>query len=356
MKILYQFPSTNTIYAGRTIFNGYKNAFLDLGHEFRALTSLDNSRDIFEEFCPDIFITSLTAYYIKFLDLGALFRQKKAGMKVFINTPLWNSPFSPRRLNENTSLSSNKDMLKLIQGGVGDAYFNVCEKDTQPMDGFAKETGQIHRTLPLAADVVSLVPKFNEAFRADISFIGTYLPNKRPFFDKQVFPLREKYSVRLYGQDWTLSDRALGWIQRGGQYLNIPFLGAIRKPKLNLSDEGDIYNSSIISLNIHEDFQKIHGSDCNERTFKIPLSGGFEITDNVKCIHKYFVDNKEIIIAKTRSDWFEKIDYFMRNPDKRLSIIEAGRNRVLTSHTYHHRVNEMLGWYIPSKNGGENEY
>lgn len=34
MKILYQVLDVNTIYAGRTIFNGYKNAFEDLGHTF----------------------------------------------------------------------------------------------------------------------------------------------------------------------------------------------------------------------------------------------------------------------------------------------------------------------------------
>ena len=137
----------------------------------------------------------------------------------------------------------------------------------------------------------------------------------------------------------------MGWVQRGGQYFNIPYIRSLQKPKLSFNEEGDIYASSTISINIHEDYQRKFGGDCNERTFKIPVSGGFEITDDVACIRKYFIEGKEIIIAKNRNDWFEKIDYYIKNTDKRLPVIEAGRKRVLKEHTYHNRVNQMLAMY-----------
>lgn len=50
MRIVYHLPSIYNIYAQRTIYNGFKNAFTDLGHEFFTFTSddkLENSwRDI----------------------------------------------------------------------------------------------------------------------------------------------------------------------------------------------------------------------------------------------------------------------------------------------------------------------
>ena len=344
MKVLYQFPSIATIYAGRTIYHGYKNAFIDLGHEFHTLTADDDSRHVLETLQPDILITSLSSYYLKFLDIDAVRARKQAGMRVFVNTPLWNSPFSKLHINETASLSSNQGHIRLIRSGIGDIYYNVCEQGSALMEGFEETTGYKHKTLPLAADKIALKPIFDERFQADVSFIGTYLPEKRYLFDDRVIPLGKRYNLKLYGQDWTWGDRMLGWAQRGGQYLNIPLLSTIRKPKLKLEDEAKIYASSTVSINVHEDFQKNFGTDCNERTFKIPFSGGFEITDDVACIRKYFKEDEEIVIAKNRDDWFDKIEFFIRNPEERISIIDAGKRRVLAEHTYHHRVSEMLRW------------
>lgn len=213
------------------------------------------------------------------------------------------------------------------------------------MAGLEKTTGFKHYTILLAADKTMHFPEYSDKFRADISYIGTYLPEKRRFLKEQVFPLKKRYDVKIYGQGWTFFDRVKGFTQKVGQYFNIPYLRSLQKAKLNLEDERKIYSSSTISINIHEDYQKRFGGDCNERTFKIPICGGFEITDDVACIRKYFEEGKEIIIAKNRNDWFEKIDYYMKNPDKRLPIIEAGRKKVLEKHTYHNQVEQIINIY-----------
>jgi spore maturation protein CgeB len=199
-----------------------------------------------------------------------------------------------------------------------------------------------YHTIPLAADHAIVYPEPAEKFRADISFIGTYLAQKRRFFAEQVFPLSRKYDLRLYGQDWTRLARARSWLQKAGQYFNVPGLRSLQKPSLALEDERRIYASSVVSINIHEDYQRRYGGDCNERTFKIPLAGGFEITDDVACIRKYFRAGEEIVVAENLSDWFEKIDHYIRNPGERLAIIEAGRRRVLAEHTYVHRARRLL--------------
>lgn len=346
MKILYQIPSLDTIYAGRTIYNGYKNAFLDLGHQFETLTADDDMEQRFDEFQPDIFFTSLSAYYLKFLKLDIVKKHKNRGMKVFVNMPFWHSPVSKLRINESPSLSQNSEHINLIRSGnFGDVHYNVCESDDLRMAGFEAVIGYKHYTIPLAADKIILKSIFEEKFQADISFVGTYLATKKAFFKKNIFPLAKKYNLRIYGQDWTAVDRALGWVQRGGQYFNIPGLRSIRKPKLELGDEAKIYNSTLISLNIHEDYQKKFGGDCNERTFKIPFCDGFEITDDVACIRKYFKEGVEIVIAKNETEWFEKIDYYIKNPEKRLPIIEAGQKRVAAGHTYHNRVQQFINIY-----------
>jgi len=345
MKILFQAPSLNTIYAARTIYYGYKHAFEDMGHAFQVLTADDNANEVIATFKPDILFTSMSKYYMKYLDPEIIKKYKKQ-MKVFVSIGFWNSPLSRIRVNETPSISQNKKFIDLIKAGnYGDIYYNVCEQGDQRMNGFQKSTGNHPYTVLLAADKTIHYFDYDKKYKADISFVGTNLPDKANFLRQQVFPLKKKYDLRLYGQDWSNSDKLLGFAQRVGQYFNIPYIKSLQKPKLNLEDERKIYSSSTISLNIHENYQRKFGGDCNERTFKIPLCGGFEITDDVACIRKYFVGGKEIIIAKNKNDWFDKIDYYIKNPKMRLSIIEAGKKRVLKDHTYHNRVNQLIEIY-----------
>lgn len=346
MRVLYHVFIANTIYAGRTIFNGYKNAFEDLGHTFRLISKNDNLDREVDEFKPDILFTFLGSKSFKFYNIPLFKKIRKRGIKVFVNLSYWNSPFSKLRINESSSLSKNKEVIKIIRSNnFGDVYYNACEQDDLRMEGFTETTGYNFYTIPLAADKLQHFPEYSSNFKADISYIGTNLPGKREFMRKNVFPLQKKYNLRIYGQDWNFKDKITGVIHKTACYLNIPFLNNIQKPMLQISDERKIYSSSIISINVHEDFQRKYGGECNERTFKILACGGFEICDDVACIKKYFKEGKEIIIAEDENDWREKIQYFIRNPDKRLSIIEAGKKRVLKDHTYHNRVEQFIRIY-----------
>lgn len=343
LNVVYHFPSPHTLNAGRTIFAGYKNAFEDLGHTFVPFTAQDSQAELFERVQPDVFLTSLTPYNLKYLDLTLLKDWKQRGMKVSVVIPFWKSPLSKLRINETPSISEIPAYRELISSGdFGDMYHNICEAGDPRMNGFEEVTGYKHHTLLLAADKTLHFPEPTETFQADISYIGTYLPEKREYFRQAVFPLAQQYDLKLYGQDWTWVNRQLGFFQKVGQYFNIAFLQTLRKPSLGLDDERRIYSSSTISLNIHEAYQREFGGDCNERTFKIPACGGFEITDDVACIRKYFRDGEEIIIAKDIEDWFDKIAYYIRYPEKRLPIIEAGRKKVLEEHTYHNRVHQII--------------
>lgn len=345
MKILSFIPHLNITPAGVTIYTGYKNAFTKLGHEYKFMTAADNQEKIYKEYIPDILFTSFNKYILKYLDLDLLKNQKNNGMKVFVNTPFWTSPLD-NRINESASLSKNTEYINLIKSGdFGDVYYNISEPEDLRMKGFEKATGYKHITMPLAVDSQINFYEYDEKFKADISYIGTNLPGKREFFKQNVFPLKSKYDVKLYGQDWTLIDKTKNFARKVSQYFNIPYIKNIHKLPLMLEDERKIYSSSTISINVHEDYQKKYGSDCNERTFKIPACGGFEITDDVACIRKYFKAGKEIVIAENRDDWFDKVHYYLKYPEKREKIVDLGRKRVLKDHTYYNRVDSFVKIY-----------
>lgn len=343
MNVVYQIPFLDTLNAARTIYNGYKNAFEDSGHLFLPFTAEDNLEELFEKIQPNIFITSLHKISFRFFDINLLKKYRKRGLKVFINIPFWQNYLRELRINESPGLKTNNYFLSLIKSdSFFDFYFSYAESNDPRFEGFTKETGHKIHTIPLAADKRILFQDFDEKFKADISFLGTYLPGKIKFFKTMVFPLKARYDLKIYGQDWYFYQRLLSWAQKFGQFFNLPYLKSIQKLRLNLEDERKIYSSSVVSINIHEEHQLKFGGDCNERTFKIPLAGGFEITDNVACIRKYFKEGEEIIIAKNLDDWFEKINYYIKNPEKRIPVINAGRKKVLAEHTYHNRVNQIV--------------
>lgn len=342
LNILYQIPSLETVYAGRFIFEGYKGAFEGLGHRFRSLTSSDNPAEILEDFRPDIFISSLNKYSLKFLDLELLKKYRKAGLVFFNQIRPWKNQTDQFGAQ---ALESKPELVKLIKDGLaGDVFFHWLEQDDPAMKGFTEATGYPFHTILLAADTKKYFYEHDENYQADISFVGSLLPSKREFVKKHLFPLRKKYDVKIYGSDWTLSNRLLGYVQKAGQYFNIKPLKHIRKLPLPVDDERKVYSSSTISLNIHEDHQRKFGSDFNERTLKIIACGGFEICDNVKVVRKYF-DEGELVVAENTGDWFEKIDYYLRHPEKRTPIIEAGQRKILKEHTYHSRAKQVVRIY-----------
>lgn len=348
MRIAYYVPNPETISAGRTILHGYLNAWRSLGHTTEIYTPNKKLEGFFHDYKPDIFFTGLSKYYLKYLDAGLLHKLKNQYQtKVFVSLPFWKSPLSKFRLNETPGLAHQSDLITIIKEGTfGDVYTSICPQNDERMDGFEEETGIKYHTLLLAADSTVLKYCFDTQYKSDVAFLGTYLPEKRRLFREWVDPLKKEFSVRYYGQDWTLQDRIIGMFSKLGQYYNINFLRYLQKPKLSFEDEARIYSSTLVSINIHEEYQRRYGNDCNERTFKIPACRGFQIVDDVACIRKYFKEGEEIVIAKDKDDFQEKVRHFIKYPDERLPIMNKAFERVNREHTYHHRVKQLIGIYL----------
>jgi spore maturation protein CgeB len=344
MRIAYHMPAATTVYAQRTIYNGFRRAFEDLGHDFLTFTAGSDPRGWFEEQAPDLFVTNVHFFYRKQLDLPWLqtFRSR-SGMVMLTKTDFWNPLEQRLRLNESRSMREDGALVRMMQAGtLGDAFFHVVEAGDGRMAGFEETIGYPLHTIPLAADATTMTQaRVEERFSAAASYIGTNSPAKRDALEQLVLPLRSR-GLRLYGQDWTRVDRMKGHLQRVGQYFNLPGLRSLQKPALRLEDEGSVYASSLINVNVHEWHQVRYGGDCNERTFKVPLAGGFQLVDGVACIARYLEPGREVVMAESTDDWFAKFDHYVRNPDQRLPIIEAGRRRVLSEHTYHQRAQQML--------------
>lgn len=339
MKVLFHIPSVETVYAMRSIYHGFKNAFNHSGDVFKTLDQNVKFERILNEFKPDLFITSSHYWYRKQIDFKILNIFRKKGMFVLVKVDFWNSPFSKFKINEAKALKDDYDLINLIKrDNFGDAYYHNVEQNDPRMAGFYKGTGRNFYTIPLACDSFMFNGlKKNNKYASDICFIGTNLNSKKIFFKKNLKKLRKYYNTKVIGQDWTTKDQILGHLQKFGQYYNIKYMKTLRKPKLQLIEEGMYYFNSKICLNVHEDYQLNYGGDCNERTFKIPFCSGFQLVDKVKCIEKYF-DNQELTFYENDDDLFEKINFFLNQTDKRLKMIEKAKKKIIQHHTYLNRV------------------
>jgi len=332
MKILYYLPYPKGLGADYWIYEGWKYAFKDLGHQFFKVTEYDNLRDKVIEVNPDIFFVA---------NLGKIVIQHKECLKWIRNhgTKIFLIVYWPLRKKE-VEIIKNEE--------VADVYFG--EREPESMKEFEEQTGRKYYLIPQAANKRWHFPtKPVEKYQYDILFIGAYLPKKKKMFKEILLPLTKKYKVGIFGPYWTLKDNTLRAIQKfcrtikfkgGADFINeIRFRTVIPSPK----EQNKLYSSSKICLNFHE--READGSQphyiLTQRTFLIPACGGFEICDYVPALRKYF-DEDEVVMAKDKDDWFKKIEYYLSHEEERKKIQEKGTKRALKDHTYHNRVKQVI--------------
>jgi spore maturation protein CgeB len=80
----------------------------------------------------------------------------------------------------------------------------------------------------------------------------------------------------------------------------------------------------------------------NIRTFEVAGCGAFQICEHRDALGDLFEIDKEIVTFKNIDDLVEKIEHYLKNPDKRKKIADAGQRRVYRDHTYKKRLSFLL--------------
>jgi spore maturation protein CgeB len=155
--------------------------------------------------------------------------------------------------------------------------------------------------------------------------------------------------MKLYGPGWTIRDktlRAAGYAARRIGLNGLNDWASKRRVTVPAEEENQLYSSAKICINLHEARQawNINHVILNERTFKIPACGGFEVMDFVQpesVLSNYFTES-EMVCAKDEKDWFEKIDYYLTHDREREEIKKHGTDRALLDHLYTNRAKAIL--------------
>jgi len=98
------------------------------------------------------------------------------------------------------------------------------------------------------------------------------------------------------------------------------------------------YNLSKININILRDDVENDYLTINSRFFEILGSGSFMVSSEIKGIHELFEINKEIVIARSREEMVELVEYYLNNEEERLKIANRGYEKAIKYHTIEKRA------------------
>jgi len=102
------------------------------------------------------------------------------------------------------------------------------------------------------------------------------------------------------------------------------------------------FNESRICLNLSNPWHHNTMPQIKGRHFEIPQVGGFQLCTPADDLESYFVEDKEIVIARSIGELVEKARYYLDHEQEREIIAEAGYQRMLKEHQWHHRLEALF--------------
>jgi len=191
---------------------------------------------------------------------------------------------------------------------------------------------QVHY-LPMAADPelhrpLVLSPEEQAEFGADVAFVGAGYVNRRRLLPRLV---GKGWTFKLWGDEWNGAEDLVPVLQRGGA-------------RIDTETCVKVFNATAINLNLHSydgDGLDPQADFVNPRTFELAACGTFQLVDRRALLPELFAPD-ELVTFSSPDELLAQIETWRHEPDTRAAMARAARRRVLESHTYVHRMKELL--------------
>lgn len=180
--------------------------------------------------------------------------------------------------------------------------------------------------LPLAGNLVRALPPTCSTM-TDVAMVANF-GHRQGVMRRLIEPLFKR--LDLLG----CSYQAFGdniW-QLAGLNYNGPLVGDVSKL-------AHIYGTAKVCPNVHTERQVGQQTWVNERSFMIPLCGGFMVTDN-PLTHKYLGDYCDI--ASSTTDFMNKVIGLAETESRCWDKIKKGVEHVAHQHTYFNRLIDLF--------------
>lgn len=78
------------------------------------------------------------------------------------------------------------------------------------------------------------------------------------------------------------------------------------------------------------------------RDFEAPMSGALYFTGYTEELVEMFEPGKEVITYRNQHELLDKVHFYLSHPNEAEKVRQAGRERALKDHTYHHRFQQLF--------------
>ncbi len=234
-------------------------------------------------------------------------------------TPLLVNVFPDDPFNVNGS-SSYPHVLETLP--LYDTYFVWSRRlvDRVRAAGAPRAEYLAFGTDPAMFHPIDLSEEERARYGAPVSFVGNWDPERERWLEAA-----STFGLAIWGANWSRArSRNVRAAWRGSDLYGGELLKAL--------------SASDIQLNILRAQNK---SGHNMRTFEVPATGAFLLTERSPDLELLFRANLEVAAFGTVEELREKLAFFRANPAERARIAAAGRRRALEQ-TYRHRCQELL--------------
>jgi len=168
----------------------------------------------------------------------------------------------------------------------------------------------------------------NPQFECDLSYMGTYAPDRQPKIDEFLCEPARRLAQRKFIVAGPQYPVTLGWPTNVERIIH-----------LNPRHHAEFYCSSRLTLNVTRREMVIAGYSPSVRLFEAAACAAAMVSDNWPGLDTFFVPGKEILLPTSSSDVERYITGYDEAELKKIG--RAARERVLTSHTSQVRAREF---------------
>lgn len=304
--------------AGNYVVEGWINAIVALGWEVLEWDGL-HAQGVFDQFDPDLLITDVRFRH----NVPTQIRHGRTLVAMVVDQ--WADEPAYPELADRGYWTTQEHVSWVRKVDPKILFHHTSTKGIEA--GWSAWWKREHRrvlSVPLAGDPIEYFDDGDDKeLSAELGFLGQYSSYKAPGLHEYLLDLSKHFKTLIFGPGWPR--------------------GTARFPFLPDRLRNRFFKSSIVQPCIHEPHARAYGVEVTERLFKVPLAGGLTISDPVNCIHgEGYFEKDELIVASSGEEMRRLVDHFVKHPGERDQLISAARHRILTSHTYFHRLRAVL--------------
>lgn len=214
------------------------------------------------------------------------------------------------------------------------AYDYFFAQSTDALEVHEKHGNKGGRWLNAACDPeihkpLKLTEEEKKEYECDICFVGSMYPER-----VELLETLTDFNPGIWGPGWERLD------------VHSPLKKYIRGGAVTPDRWVKIYNASKIVINYMghygEDIKEDKVYQASPRVFETLGCGSFQMVDAKKDVVTLFKSGEHLVCFKKIGEVKELVKYYLDHPQEREEIAQKGRSKVLSKHTYVHRIEKLL--------------